>query len=209
LEQGVIPTAWKKAGVVPIFKKGGKSKPENYRPVSLTSISCKMLEHVITSTIMRHLEQHHILTDVQHGFRRQRSCESQLIITIQDIARAMDDKKQTDVILLDFSKAFDKVPHKRPMKKLHHYGIRNSTHKWISDFLNNRDQSVVLEGGRSESAPVESGVPQGSVLGPTLFLLYINDLPSYLVRDSKVRLFADDCVLYRYIENDSDCKDLQ
>ena len=209
IDQGVIPKEWKKADVVPIFKKGAKNRPENYRPVSLTSITCKLLEHIITSSIMKHLEEHQILTDAQHGFRKHRSCETQLVITIQDIAKTVDDKGQTDVVLLDFSKAFDKVPHKRLMHKLHHYGIRGSVHKWISDFLHEREQHVVLDGGKSTKAPVQSGVPQGSVLGPTLFLLYINDLPNYLANNSSVRLFADDCVLYRTINDREDAKLLQ
>ena len=209
LDQGTIPQAWKQADVVPIFKKGTKSKAANYRPVSLTSITCKLLEHIVTSNIMTHMEKHKILTDTQHGFRRNRSCETQLIITINDIAKSIDNKKQTDIILLDFSKAFDKVPHLRLMKKLHHYGIQGSTHKWITDFLANRSQTVIVEGAKSEIAPVKSGVPQGSVLGPSLFLLYINDLPSYIHKNSSVRLFADDCVLYRTIDNNQDSKDLQ
>ena len=209
LNQGIIPKDWKKADVVPVFKKGAKNRPENYRPVSLTSITCKMLEHIITSNIMRHLEQHGILTDAQHGFRKQRSCETQLIITLQDLAKTVDDRGQSDVVLLDFSKAFDKVPHKRLMHKLQHYGIRSNLHSWISDFLRDRTQAVVLENGRSDTAPVQSGVPQGSVLGPTLFLLYINDLPDYIVNGSSVRLFADDCVLYRRINRPEDAILLQ
>jgi hypothetical protein len=209
LGQGIVPQTWKQADVVPIFKKGHKSKASNYRPVSLTSISCKMLEHIVTSNIMSHMEKYNLLTDTQHGFRKKRSCETQLIITINDIANSIDNRKQTDVILLDFSKAFDKVPHRRLMNKLHHYGIRNSTHKWISSFLENRSQTVIVEGARSDVAPVESGVSQGSVLGPSLFLIYINDLPSYIQKKSSVRLFADDCVLYRNIENEQDSRHLQ
>lgn len=135
INQGVVPKEWKRANVVPIFKKGAKNKPENYRPVSLTFITCKMLEHIITSNIMRHVEGQKMLTDAQYGFRKQRSCETQLIVTIQDLAKSIDDKSQSDVIMLDFSKAFDNVPHTRLMSKLHHYGIRGSVHSWIADFL--------------------------------------------------------------------------
>ena len=209
LDQGTIPKEWKKADVVPIYKKGAKNRPENYRPVSLTSVACKMLEHIITSTIMGHLEKHNILTDAQHGFRKHRSCESQLITTIQDLAKSVDDRGQTDVVLLDFSKAFDKVPHKRLMQKLQYFGVRGNIHRWISDFLHERTQTVVLENSRSKTAPVQSGVPQGSVLGPLLFLLYINDLPDYIHNNSTVRLFADDCVLYRPINTSEDTTKLQ
>ena len=209
LNQGVLPSEWRNADVVPIFKKGAKNKAENYRPVSLTSISCKMLEHVITSSIMDHLEKHDILTDAQHGFRKRRSCETQLILTIQDLAKTIDDRGQTDDILLDFSKAFDKVPHARLLHKIHHYGIRSNIHQWITNFLREREQQVVLEGYKSRKSPVESGVPQGSVLGPLLFLLYINDLPDYIDHGSTARLFADDCVLYRTIRSVDDAQKLQ
>ena len=102
LDQGIIPDEWKSANVVPIYKKGDRSKPENYRPVSLTSITCKTLEHIVSSTIMKHMDRHYILTDAQHGFRKRRSCETQLLLTIQDLASTIDVMGQTDVILLDF-----------------------------------------------------------------------------------------------------------
>ena len=209
LHQGKIPQDWKTANVVPIYKKGDKHKAENYRPVSLTSIVCKMCEHIIASNVMRHLDKHKILTDCQHGFRKKRSCETQLIITTNDLTTVLEEGGQTDVILLDFAKAFDKVPHKRLLHKLHHYGIRGSILEWIRSFLNERSQQVVLEGSSSERAPVKSGVPQGSVLGPLLFLAYINDLPEKLNQGTVVKLFADDCVLYRRIENKKDCDTLQ
>ena len=163
----------------PVFKKGAKNRPENYRPVSLTSITCKMLEHIITSSIMRHLEQHEILTDAQHGFRKQRSCETQLIITLQDLAKTVDDKGQSDVILLDFSKAFDKVPHKRLMHKLQHYGIRGSLHSWISDFLHDRTQAVVLENGKV-------GYRARPVRGPTRQCSRSNALPAVHQRPARL-----------------------
>lgn len=208
LDQGHLPKAWKDANVVPIYKKGDKSKASNYRPVSLTSVSCKILEHILCSSIMKHLDKHRILSDAQHGFRRHRSCESQLIITLNDLVNRMDENAQVDLILLDFSKAFDKVPHHRLLHKINHYGIRGTTHKWLKDFLRDRSQQVLVEGAMSSSAAVQSGVPQGSVLGPLMFLLFINDLPEY-VKHSKVRLFADDCVLYREIQKKEDCEALQ
>ena len=209
LDQGQLPKEWKTANVVPIFKKGEKSKAENYRPVSLTSVTCKMLEHIVCSSIMRHLDMHKILHDAQHGFRKRRSCESQLILTVQDLAKNIDNRGQTDLILLDFSKAFDKVPHKRLLYKINYYGVRNSTLWWIGDFLGGRTQQVLLEGVTSSTAPVQSGVPQGSVLGPLLFLLFINDLPDAVSEGSAVRLFADDCALYRDIKSAADAIQLQ
>ena len=166
------------------------------------------MSRVVVSTIMKHLDNHNILSSCQHGFRRNHSCETQLILTSQDIARAYTHKKQMDMILLDVSKAFDKVPHNRLLLKLNHYGIQGQTLSWIKAFLTGRTQSVVLEGAKSEAVPVISGVPQGTVLGPTLFLLYINDLPLQ-VSSSTTRLFADDCILYREIDSPADAKLLQ
>ncbi|KAK7093437.1 hypothetical protein V1264_012780 [Littorina saxatilis] len=152
---------------------------------------------------MQHLQKNNILTDVQHGFRKQRSCESQLIVTVHDIAQNLAKKNQVDTVLLDFSKAFDKVPHQRLQHKLHYYGVRGSTLNWIQSFLSDRTQRVAIEGVQSTPAPVTSGVPQGTVLGPLLFLLYINDMPD-VVKNSKVKLFADDSLLFRNISNQQD-----
>ena len=123
---------------------------------------------------MNHLDAHNILTDSQHGFRPKRSCETQLITTHHDIARLLDipDIKQVDAILLDFAKAFDKVPHRRLTHKLQHYGITGPTLHWITAFLTHRTQRVLLDGSSSDSVTVSSGVPQGTVLGPLLCLLY-------------------------------------
>jgi len=207
LKQGRLPAEWKQAIVAPIFKKGDRAAPANYRPISLTSILGKTLEHIICSHIMKHLDLHKLLSNNQHGFRRKRSCESQLIITIQDLALNTDSKYQTDAILLDFSKAFDKVPKERLLMKLQAQGIKGSTLTWIRDFLSGRSQQVAVDGCLSTSAPVLSGVPQGSVLGPLLFLAYINDLPDAV--HSTARLFADDTLLYRKIESIADTQVLQ
>ena len=145
--------------------------------------------------------------DLQHGFREKRSCETQLVMMVEDLARNANVGKQTDIILLDFSKAFDKVNHSKLLWKLHQYGIRGQVLGWIRAFLGSRSQRVVLDGEESESIPVTSGVPQGSVLGPILFLIYINDLSDGIF--SKVRLFADDTALYLTIEGKDDGAALQ
>ena len=146
--------------------------------------------------------------DSQHGFRKRRLCETQLLLTTADIHRALDNNIQADGILLDFSKAFDKVPHKRLALKLNQYGVRGNTLSWIKSFLADQTQKVVLNGKQSETIPVTSGVPQGMVLGPLLFLIYINDLPD-TVRHSTTRLFADDCLMYRNIRSARDTELLQ
>ena len=209
IDQGRIPTDWESAKIAPVYKKGDRSQPSNYRPVSLTSICCKIIEHIIHSSVITHLENHSILTDYQHGFRKRRSTETQLILTIQDLVSNLNSGEQTDAIFLDFSKAFDKVPHKRLLLKLHHYGVRGTILDWIRDFLSDRTQEVVLDGTTSTRYSVSSGVPQGTVLGPLLFLvyMYINDMPSCI--QSPARLFADDCLVYKKIRSADDCAELQ
>jgi hypothetical protein len=207
IDSGNIPVDWKQANVVPIFKKGDKHSAVNYRPVSLTAICCKLLEHIITSKIRKHLSQNKILHDSQHGFRSKRSCETQLVISIQDLAKSLADGNQIDIILLDFSKAFDKVPHQRLIHRLNYYGIRDKHLNWITYFLGNRQQQVLLNGIASSKLSIDSGVPQGTVLDPTLFLLFINDLPEHV--NCNVRLYADDCLLYRNVNNQSDSELLQ
>ena len=194
--------------MVPIYKKGSKSSPANYRPISLTAILCKLCEHIVHCAIIHHLINHKILSDSQHGFKKRRSCETQLVLTINDLAKGLEDKDQLDVILLDFAKAFDKVSHQRLLHKAQHYGVRGLTLRWVADFLTGRTQQVKLEGQLSNETRVISGVPQGSVLGPLLFLIYINDLPDS-INHSTSRLYADDCLLYKPIRSYMDCDTLQ
>ena len=202
-----LPEDWKKAVVTPVHKKGDKTLANNYRPISLTCISCKVMEHIVCSSMYSYLSEHNILTTYQHGFRKGTSTLTQLISVLDDWAHSLDNRFRTDVFLIDFSKAFDTVPHKRLLAKLRHYGIRNKTLDWIQSFLTGRTQCVHINGERSTWLNVTSGVPQGSVLGPLLFITYINDIVLNL--QSKIKLFADDAVVYREIRCPNDKTILQ
>ena len=146
LDQSALPAAWKHAWLIPVFKKGERARPSNYRPISLTCIACKCLEHIIHSNIMDHLDNNAILSDFQHGFRKKRSCDTQLKQTVHDLAKCLHDGEQIDAVLFDFSKAFDKVPHARLEAKLNYYGIRGNTLQWIKCFLSQRSQQGLSMG---------------------------------------------------------------
>ena len=207
LDTGELPKDWTDANITPVYKKGDKHAAENYRPVSLTSVLSKVLEHIVCHHLHAHFDKHKVLTEVNHGFRSGFSCETQLTITVDDLAKNSDEGFQTDVAILDFSKAFDTVPHNKLLYKLETYGIRGNMHKWIYSFLCKRHMKVVVDGEHSDEAKVLSGVPQGTVLGPLLFLVHINDLPQSVT--SNVRLFADDCLLYRKVKTPKDQEILQ
>ncbi len=207
LDTGHLPLDWRRANITPLFKKGSTIIPANYRPVSLTCTCCKLIEHIIDSHLMKHLSKWNILAENQHAFRRARSCETQLILTTHDLASHLDNGHSTDMAILDFSKAFDVMPHERILTKLEYYGIRNNTKNWIRTFLTMRFQRVVVNGKSSDWVPVLSGAPQGTVLGPHLFLLHINDIHQNV--SSTTRLFADDCLVYRPIKNTEDERILQ
>ena len=198
--------------MAPIFKKGDTHLASNYRPVSLTCVSCKILEHIVLRHILCHFDEHNTLTCLQHGFRAAHSCVTQLVTTLQDLMKFRDTNTQVDVIILDFSKASDTVPHNRLVHnnnnndnniKLSRYGVRGQLLQWIASFLKGRSQRVVVDGAHSSSwIHVDSGVPQGTVLGPLLFLAHINDITEVI--QSQCRLFADDCLLYRPIRTEQD-----
>ncbi|KAK3089449.1 hypothetical protein FSP39_003702 [Pinctada imbricata] len=207
MQEGKLPEEWKSANITPIHKKGAKHDVANYRPISLTSILCKTLEKIIGDELMDYMETNNLFTKHQHGFRSGHSCVTQLIEVIDDWTRELDNQNPVDAIYLDFQKAFDKVPHKRLLHKLKGYGINGSLYSWLEDFLSNRKQRVVLNDVESKWAGVTSGIPQGSVLGPILFLIYINDLPD--VVHNIVKLFADDTKLYSVVNNINDQTSLQ
>ena len=200
IDLGEIPKELSLASICPLFKKADRSLACNYRPVSLTCVPCKLLEHIVCSNIMSHLDHHiKLLTDRQHAFRKSHSCETQLATVIDDWAKILDNQGQVDTFILDFEKAFDTPPHR--------YGIGGKTIKCTDAFLCYRQQSVVVNGVKSDWAPVVSGVPQGTVLGPLLFSLHINDITWDI--ESEIRLFADDFICYREIKNVEDTVKLQ
>jgi len=194
IETGIVPTDWKAANVTAIFKKGNKSQPGNYRPVSLTCITCKVMESVVRDVIVSHLIDNDLYAKCQHGFRSKRSCVGQLMEVMEDITKLLDDKDSVDVIYCDFRKAFDSVPHERLLLKMRAYGVTGNLLNWVRGFLSGRTQRVRVGDASSSDAGVLSGIPQGSILGPVLFTIFINDLPTCI--QSSCKVFADDTKIY-------------
>ena len=207
LSEGVVPNEWKVAHVTALFKKGKVTSPGNYRPVSLTSVVCKLLESLIRDQIMEFLNTNHLLSEDQHGFRAGRSCVTQLLEIMELWTSMLDEGGGIDVVYLDFRKAFDSVPHQRLLKKARAHGIDGNLLKWIESFLTGRKQRVNVNGEMSSWADVHSGIPQGSVLGPILFIIFINDLPD--VVECYVKIFADDTKVFTQVQCEEDCHKLQ
>ena len=207
LEQRKAVRDWKLQNISPLFKKGSKDDPGNYRPMSLTSVPGKMLESIIVDDMMSHLEHNKLILDSQHGFRSGRSCLTNLVDFFHDMFSIYDKTRAVDILHLDFRKAFDKVPHKRLMAKVRSLGIIDEVGDWIEDWLSDRKQRVVINGTSSGWREVTSGVPQGSVLGHLLFIISINDLDLGLV--SKISKSADDTKMGINADSDAAVKQLQ
>ena len=194
LQTGQLPSDWKKAEVTAIFKKGSKLEPGNYRPVSLTCVICKVMESFIRDGIVNHFKDNKLYADCQHGFRQSRSCVTQLLQVMESFTKYFDDGIPIDVLYLDFRKAFDSVPHERLLRKLEAYGIAKNVLNWTRSFLSSRTQKVRVGAEMSSEAPVVSGIPQGSILGPILFTAFINDMPDSL--ESSCYILADDTKIF-------------
>lgn len=203
-----LPPDWLTARVVPLFKKGDVALVPNYRPVSITSSCCKLLEHIIATYITNFLNINGLLHPCQHGFRKGLSTVTQLTTVIHNFATVLDKAGQVDAIFLDFSKAFDLVNHGKLIHKLELIGIPEFLINWVSSYLTNRTQFVSIDSITSTRLPVTSGVPQGSVLGPLLFLVYINDIASVVTDKVQIKMFADDCVLFSEITCKEDQEEL-
>ena len=194
LNERVFPETWKKAVVTPIYKKGDKSLPSNYRLVSLLSCCGKIFERIIFKHLYNFFIANDLIYKYQSGFLPQHSTTYQLIDIYHQLCQAIDHGQLSCIVFCDISKAFDRVWHKGPLFKLEEHGIGDNLLTWLTSYLNNRKQKVVIQASESSLLPLKAGVPQGSVLGPLLFIIYVNDITQSLL--SLTRLYADDSSLF-------------
>ena len=208
ISTGSVPDIFKIGIITPIHKGGNRSEPKNYRPITLTSILCKVLEKIILKPIVIHLRDNLLYNERQHGFRAKRSTLSQLLCHIDELLDNMEKGYNVDVVYLDFAKAFDKVDHGILLQKLKSLGIRGKFSNWIESFLTNRKQFIAANGALSTQSNVLSGVPQGTILGPILFLILIRDIDHNL-KSSKAYSFADDTKIVSKIKTHQDVNNAQ
>ena len=202
-DSGILPKKWKLANVVPVFKKGDKSSVTNYRPISLTCLPMKIFEYCIRDLLLTKCE--HLIKDTQHGFRKNKSCLTQLLPYVDKLATALNNNSRVDVVYFDFAKAFDCVNHDLILQKLQHkFGIDGRLLKFIKEYLQGRMQQVSINGKLSDPLSVLSGVPQGSIIGPLLFVLFIDDINDCISEGPELAMYADDTKIWREIKCDAD-----
>ena len=200
LRAKTFPSIWKKANVLPVFKKGAQNILGNYRPISLLSINSKVFEKIIFKYVYNHFKDNFLISVWQSGFQPSMSTMTQLTELYHQFCKAVSDGKEIRVVFLDISKAFDRVWHKGLLFKLRQFGITGDLLAWFTDYLKDRCQRVIINGQTSNWREIKAGVPQGSNLGPLLFLVFINDIV-YVIRHCQIRLFADDTCLYITVDN--------
>ena len=204
LAEGTVPEDWRSANITPIYKKGLKNNAGNYRPVSLTSLPCKIMESIIRDNLTEHLLNNNLTLSSQHGFLQKKSCVTNLLEFFETVTSYVDQGTPMDIAYLDFSKAFDKVPKLRLLNKLKAHSIDGNILRWMESWLSGRKQRVVLNGKYSAWEDVLSGVPQGSVLGPLAFIVYINDIDLIVHLIMLLLKFADDTKVGHKAVNDAD-----
>ena len=192
--------------VTPIYKKDNKELANSYRPISLLPLISKEMERCVFNKLFPYIVEH--ISCLQHGFMKNRSCVTQLLSVLQSIGQNLNKNIQTDVLYLDLAKAFDSVDHENFLKKLSSYRVTGLLN-WFNNYLLERHQRVVVDGVTSRWTPVTSGVTQGSILGPLLFVIFINDLPDVIPCETHEAIYADDTKIFRYILNVSNCESLQ
>ena len=207
LRTGIVPAVWKQALVCPVHKKGPKKFVKNYRPISLLSIPSKVMEKCVFNAIYDRLDPQ--IHRLQHGFRKGFSTATQLLLVYDRIGKIVDERGQVDTIFLHFSKVFDSVPHHLLVHKLRTFGINGPLLEWFRSYLTGRKQATTVEGARSDDAHILSGVTQGSILGPILFLLYVNDMAAATHENFELALYADDAKQFCEIKNINDCHNMQ